>query len=167
MSETNQEAKTPQKFYNSTEIEDVSIDAMFSATIEYARDAIKTSLLINAGAAIAILAFMGNALGKEIPSEWESAVSGLSLSLIGYTVGVLIAGISYGIAHLSQGYYLRAQYNNIIILREQSNDPMREYNYYEENQKKGDLWRNICIVTTAGTFIAFATTSIYIYTILP
>lgn len=167
MSEANQEDKTPQKFYNSTEVEDTSMDVMYNTTIEYGRDAIKTSLLINAGAAIAILAFMGNALGKEIPSEWKAAVSGLSLSLIGYTAGVLLAGFNYGIAHFSQGNYLRAQYNSKILLREQSNDPTREYNNFTKHLKKGNIWRSISIAVTVATFIAFALTSGYIYTILP
>ena len=72
---------------------------MLRATIEMAMLAVKSSLLINGGAAVAFLAFVGTAWGN-ISSI--SAKSALSSSLEYFAWGVFSAGVASVMAYFSQ-----------------------------------------------------------------
>jgi hypothetical protein len=75
---------------------------MLRATIMTGQSALKGSLLINGGAAIAVLAFLGNAWTKEFPRRvLLDASYGLSL----FVWGVLAAATALGATYLSQAGY--------------------------------------------------------------
>lgn len=72
---------------------------MLRATIMSGQSALKGSLLINGGAAIAVLAFLGNAWTKDFPRHvLVDASFGLSL----FVWGVLAAATALGATYLSQ-----------------------------------------------------------------
>ena len=73
----------------------------FDAVISLAQTALKSSILINGGAAIAILALMGNTWSE------NSITADLAESLLFFSIGVLLAVISSGAAYLSQILFLR------------------------------------------------------------
>lgn len=72
---------------------------MLRATITTGQSALKSAMLINGGAAVAVLAFLGNAWTKEIPRHvLTGAAYGLSL----FVWGVLSAATAVGFTYLSQ-----------------------------------------------------------------
>lgn len=73
----------------------------FNAVISLAQTALKIPILINGGAAIAILALVSN--------TWKenSLTAGLALSLLFFSIGVLVAAIGSGAAYLAQLIFLR------------------------------------------------------------
>ena len=75
---------------------------MLRATIMTGQSALKGCLLINGGAAIAVLAFLGNAWTKDFPRRvLLDASYGLSL----FVWGVLAAATALGATYLSQAGY--------------------------------------------------------------
>ena len=75
---------------------------MLRATIMTGQSALKGCLLINGAAAIAVLAFLGNAWTKEFPRQvLVDASYGLSL----FVWGVLAAATALGATYLSQAGY--------------------------------------------------------------
>ncbi len=75
----------------------------FDAVISFAQTALKVPILINGGAAIAILALVGN-IWKE-----NRLTVDLAGSLLFFSIGVLIAAIGSGAAYLAQLLFLRVR----------------------------------------------------------
>jgi hypothetical protein len=73
---------------------------MFRSVIQAGQSALKTSFLMNGGAAAAILAFVGH-LATTNPKK----VPLLAHSLTIFVCGVLVAGIASGVTYLSQWLY--------------------------------------------------------------
>ncbi|MHB1092334.1 hypothetical protein [Thiobacillus sp.] len=75
---------------------------MLRATITTGQSALKSALLINGGAAVALLAFLGSVWSSdkigEVPSEINPA-------LLLYVFGVLSAAVAAGATYLSQAGY--------------------------------------------------------------
>jgi len=74
----------------------------FHAVITIGQGALKSGALINGGACVALLAFIGNILTKD-----ASMISGLSTALLIFGGGVLFAAISSGTTYLAQESYER------------------------------------------------------------
>jgi len=74
---------------------------MLKATMEYGGAAIKSSLLINGGAAVALLAFVGKIWGPESKAQ----IQDLSCSLIIFVMGVAFSAMAMGAAYFTQFYY--------------------------------------------------------------
>jgi len=72
---------------------------MLRSTIAISHIALKSSILINGGAAVAMLAFMGGAWSR-LPSQSAKAAIALALSMFVYAV--LVAGVSTGCAYIAQ-----------------------------------------------------------------
>lgn len=73
---------------------------MLRATIMTGQMALKSALLVNGGASVAMLAFAGNVWGE---NHLPLILGQLALSLFCFTLGVLVAAIATGLAYLSQG----------------------------------------------------------------
>jgi hypothetical protein len=73
----------------------------FRTVIAAGKEAINAIILINGGAAIALLAFLGNVLSRKN----EILVRALALPLLLLSVGVLCGGIGFGLRYLSQFFY--------------------------------------------------------------
>lgn len=72
---------------------------MLRSTIAISHLALKSSILINGGAAVAMLAFMGGAWSS-LPSQ--SAKTGIALALSMFVYAVLVSGVSTGCAYIAQ-----------------------------------------------------------------
>jgi hypothetical protein len=75
---------------------------MFKSVIQAGQSALKTSFLINGGAAVALLAFIGNIWTK---MQGPAVVNALISSLISFGGGVLLGAIATGITYLTQAFY--------------------------------------------------------------
>jgi Mn2+/Fe2+ NRAMP family transporter len=70
---------------------------------KYAVEGIKTLLLLNGGAALALLAFLGNR-GKEAPHSGDIA-SAAGNALLSFGLGALVSGLVFFCAYLTQLMY--------------------------------------------------------------
>jgi len=100
---------------------------MLKATMEYGGAAIKSSLLINGGAAIALLAFIGKIWGPESKAD----IQDLSCSLIFFVMGVAFSAMAMAAAYFTQGYYT------------------------VNNDKAGNTWKKVAIVLVSFSYILF------------
>lgn len=73
---------------------------MFRSVIQSGQNAIRSSFLLNGGAAVAILAFIGKL--AELQSE---KIPQFAQSLVIFVIGVLIVTITAGCTYLSQWFY--------------------------------------------------------------
>lgn len=86
----------------------------FDAVISFARTALKIPILINGGAAIAILALIGNTWGKNIGNTWgkNSITTDLAGSLLFFSIGVFVAAVSTGVSYLTQFLFQMCEKEN-------------------------------------------------------
>ena len=76
---------------------------MFRATVQYGQAALKSVILINGGASVALLAFIGNIFSNNIVEP--KILIGLSNSLIGFVLGVLFSAVAVGLTYLAQSCF--------------------------------------------------------------
>ena len=79
---------------------------MFKSVIAYGQMALKSAMIINGGAAVALLAFIGNVWGKNTD---KSIIFLLSRAEGAFAWGVLMAAIAIGLTYFNQMLYERAQ----------------------------------------------------------
>ncbi|GAF89691.1 unnamed protein product, partial [marine sediment metagenome] len=72
----------------------------FRATVQSGQAALKSAFLINGGAAVGLLAFIGNVWTKT-----KANVNGLGFPLLLYVFGVLFPAVASGLTYLSQYQY--------------------------------------------------------------
>jgi hypothetical protein len=75
---------------------------MFKSVIEAGRTAVASCILINGGATVALLAYLGNFLSKNPDA---SAPSALTLALVVFAVGVLLGAVASGMRYFTQYCY--------------------------------------------------------------
>lgn len=75
---------------------------MFRSVIEAGQTALRSLILINGGAAVALLAFLGNVLSKEAPKGVQYSVAGLKLAMLTFVLGVGSAGAATAFRYLTQ-----------------------------------------------------------------
>ncbi len=75
---------------------------MFRSVIEAGRTALNSCILINGGATVALLAYLGNLLSKNPEAVAPPA---LVLGLIDFAVAVLLSGVATGLRYLSQATF--------------------------------------------------------------
>jgi hypothetical protein len=94
--------------------EDVDVEAMprndanperFKSAIAAGQAALKAAIVINGGAAAAMLAFLGNFLTTDVEDVNMLPVSGIGAALLIFLLGVGCAGCSSGIHSLAQAAY--------------------------------------------------------------
>ncbi len=78
---------------------------MLRATITTGQSALKSALLINGGAAVALLAFIGSAGSAWSSNKIAEALPDISAALLLYVFGVLAAAVAAGATYLSQAGY--------------------------------------------------------------
>ncbi|HHL8239473.1 TPA: hypothetical protein ACQ84Q_002498 [Klebsiella pneumoniae] len=92
------------KHQNSTQLEIMKIEnsfqiESFKAAISIGANACRTFLIMNGGAAIALLAFLGNIWNKNSSAEAASAIASALYLFCG---GVVLAGLCSGLSYFSQ-----------------------------------------------------------------
>lgn len=81
---------------------------LFKAVIEAGQTAIKSALLINGGAAVTLLAFLGNLLTKPTSTVPTSAiVTDIGFALLIFVASVGAAGVASGIRYFAQVCFQR------------------------------------------------------------
>lgn len=76
--------------------------ANFNAVLAAGKEAINASIIINGGAVIALMAFMGNVVSKASNIHY---VALLANSLMFFGVGTLCGGVAFGTRYISQFLY--------------------------------------------------------------
>lgn len=77
---------------------------MFRSVIESGKTALNSCILINGGATVALLAYLGSFLSQ---NPEAMAPNALVLGLIDFAVAVLLAGVATGLRYLSQSTFSR------------------------------------------------------------
>ncbi len=75
---------------------------MLRSVISHSVEAYKAGLLINGGAAVALLALVGHSLSARAESRFTDGLAG---PLLWFVVGVMLAAITSGVAYLTQRLY--------------------------------------------------------------
>lgn len=79
---------------------------MFRTVVTVGQGALRSPMLINGGAAVAILGFLSNAWAKGVPS---AVLRNLPNALLLFTAGVLAAALASGFAYLAQQAFTSGQ----------------------------------------------------------
>lgn len=77
---------------------------MFKATIEAGGSALKAAMLLNGGAAIALLTFLGNAWAK-FPDSQRGDLFDMNRAMLWFFVGTATAGAAYLARYITQFWY--------------------------------------------------------------
>lgn len=102
------------KHQNSTQLELFKIEnnfqmESFKAAISIGANACRTFLIMNGGAAIALLAFLGNIWNKSTSTE---AASAIATALVLFCMGVVLAGVCAGFSYISQSLFVSSELGN-------------------------------------------------------
>lgn len=116
-----------QKYKVECKIQNTEYAETFRSVILTGQTAIRSLIIINGGAAVALLAFIGNIWVKNQP-----AIKGLAVSLLCFVLGVLGGGIVSALTYLGQ------------------------HDYGVEKKRRGDIIRNIIIVIAICSYALFA-----------
>ena len=132
------------------------------ATIMIGQNALKMALIINGGAGVAMLAFLGGIASKGVNINCD-----LTASLFCFSIGVLLSAASNGAAYLSQSFY-SASFNKSMkkILDDMNNGKATSQSTDEcEAGKKDKKWGDcLCIAAilfAIACYVLFAVGIIY------
>ena len=78
---------------------------MFESVIEAGQTALKSATLINGGAAVSLLAFLGNLLTKEPPNGTTFPIQAISQAMLIFFMGVGLSGVATATRYLSQAAF--------------------------------------------------------------
>ena len=108
---------------------------VFKSVIAYGEVTVKSALLINGGAAVAMLAFAGNLATRvgepEIASRFAAA-------MVAFGAGAWLAVLGAGFGYIAQSCYLR------------------ELRLEFSLRRSGHRWRKITAITVGAAMLAFA-----------
>jgi hypothetical protein len=113
---------------------------MFKSVLDTGKTALTTSILVNGGAAVSLLAFIANVVGKANEAINVAAVAG---ALMWFVAGVLLAALATGTTYLSQSLYAA----NVLRTNESSSTFFR--------------WATFVLVATAYVFFVFGALCAY------
>lgn len=75
---------------------------MFKSVIDSGKEALNAVVLVNGGAVVALLGFMGATISKGLPEKLGLA---LTLPVLQFGLGVLMGALGFGARYLSQAFY--------------------------------------------------------------
>ena len=104
---------------------------LFKAVITAGQSALKSAILINGGAAVALLAVIGGTLNT---MHEKALMAWLLVSVILLVLGVLVAAIAAGLTYLAQ----------------------RVYHLKDDNNRSGDAINNAVITLVVISYVLFA-----------
>jgi len=104
---------------------------MFNSVLAAGRDTLKSITLINGGAVVVLLAFLGKIWDGK---EYTDVVNALSTSILIFSMGVLCAALATGITYITQSAYC-----------------------YDDNDKRGDSIKGLVIGVVVVSYILFFT----------
>lgn len=98
--------------------------------LKAAREAIKSATLVNGGAAVALLAFLGR-------GAKDDKALGMACAMMIFAVGVFLAAVAAGGMYCTQWCYAREKWEK------------------SRRETVGDRWRHVTIFFVAGSYISF------------
>jgi len=128
---------SPDKYKQYTELSHQSNLEMSKSEIESDLSAIKSAMLLNGGAAIAMLAFIAY-LSESRPFS----ISVLAPTILPFTLGAFASGLIYGGRYLAQTCYAH------------------------KKTKWGDRITHLCIALGVASYTAFFVGILYVYSVL-
>lgn len=112
---------------------------MFKAVLEAGQTALKTAIVINGGAAAALLATLSDVIRSQSPNQ---LLAPLGQSWLYFMIGLGAAGVATAFRYLSQAVYAEAMY---------SDTELRKKKYY-----RGGTWlRNLAVVAGLSSYVLF------------
>lgn len=87
---------------------------MFRSVIESGREALNSLVLINGGAVIALLGFMGATISKGLP---QALGANLAMPVLQFGIGVLMGGLGFAARYFSQAYFTEEKYKTGAIFK--------------------------------------------------
>lgn len=120
---------------------------LFKSVIEAGQTALRTGTLINAGAAAAILALLGEALKAPDGAPVGAVLSPLGYAWLIFMLGMACAGVATAVRYICQALYAGEF---------QEPDALRKATF----KRRADLGRAIAVALSAGSFVAFIAGSI-------
>ena len=109
---------------------------MFKTIFVYGEHAVRSVLIINGGAAVALLAFIGNILARGVS---KSLASDYSLPLAYYAFGVLVGSLAMGGSYITQ------------------------YSYVHFGQKWGVVWHWVTATLVVFAYVCFGAATFLCY----
>jgi len=136
---------------------DLAIITQSSTTIsnsilETAQSALKSAILINGGAAIALLAFIGNIWSIEIDKH---TVGSLVLSVSQFAYGALAAATGAGLRYLSQDFYAQSFQKMISAYTESLKTGNPVSTPENKSEKIGNCFKYVAIFLAVFAYIFF------------
>jgi hypothetical protein len=119
----------------------------FKATIQAGQAALKSAILINGGASVAILAFIGNLATSE---KSKALIPILSCSLAYFVFGTLVAAMASGGAYLSQAAYSK-------VNQEETTEATERW------KKRGKAFQYTTIIFVIASYILFGLGALLTY----
>ena len=129
--QNSERVQATRKFEDEMEVWKVNAPLMFNSVIEAGLSALKSATLINGGAAVSLLAFLGNLLTKDPPYGTTYPIHALSQAMLIFFLGVGFSGVATASRYFSQA------------------------SYSSENECQGDLFRWLAIILALLSFGAF------------
>lgn len=136
----------------------------YNASLEFARLGIRATFILNGGAIIAIMTFLGHIYTS--PGV-EHLVHGISLSSLAFIFGVVCASVSFAIAFFSQGNFNDALAYELLF----EEVPDAEKAAHQDRVKamilgstvKGYQYRLAAVISYTVSLISFLVGSIMVY----
>jgi len=125
---------------------------MFKAVIEAGQTALKSSIVVNGGAAAALLALLAEGLKSNGVGQWSSLLSPLGTAWLMFMLGLGSAGSATAFRYLSQ-----ALYSNALILGERTDGKWYRF---------GNWVRNIAATLGFLSYGLFFTGAVKIYLVM-
>ncbi len=125
--------------------------SLFGSVLSFADTALRGSAILNGGAAVATLAFIGALVTAQTPRQLDYSPLGTILSVFG--VGVLLSTVAGGISYLAQWFYSSAH---------QDCELKWDHPYVEATAKSRSLnavgagFHILAVILVFGSYFAFA-----------
>jgi hypothetical protein len=126
--------------------------AMDTAAVESSHLTLRMALLINGGAAVAVLAFIGGLVAQGRLQAGPS-LSRVAESLVLFALGVAVATLAQGGAYVTNALVVRARLSRDLI-------PQRPW--FQENDKSNRYWWLAEWARWIGIILAFGSWSLFI-----
>ncbi len=112
---------------------------MFKAVLEAGQTALKTAIVINGGAAAALLATLADVIRSQSPNQ---LLAPLGQSWLLFMIGLGSAGVATAFRYLSQATYAASMYAEVEA---------KKSKYY----RGGDWLRNLAVLTGLSSYVLF------------
>lgn len=122
------------------------------AVISFGLEAIRTTALINGGAAIAVFAFLGALYGSDDPSA-KGVIHALHPAAMFFSIGAILSGLASGWAYFAQFQYLDSHSEAELTWD-------HPFVYHGEKadraERWGKFWHGLCVAFVVFAYCATA-----------